>query len=210
MIKKKIQESSSRLFFAFPPLFLFCLCCAFLVFVACSQVMAQAEDGSSAMDMTTRILNSDTHQVTVKDLNDYCEITYQTKLECPSKVCFAYFDDQGESKGFVMRCKAKTCLNLAAVNCPLDACRIMQGCDDVPICYPPDTREPPQCGGLAYDGQDVPCCDGFIKRCGVEYFDGSCDMSGKYSIYGVPACLPCGNGTCNQFENKCNCPEDCK
>lgn len=149
-------------------------------------------------------------EVTFDELRVYCEETYQTKLECPSEVCVAYFAEQKGTDAFIMKCKPKSCLNLPVDQCPLDTCRVMMGCDDVYICYPPDDRQPPQCGGLAYDGQDVPCCEGLVKRCGVEYFDGSCDMSGKHSIYAVPACIPCGNGICNQFENRCNCPEDCR
>ena len=67
-----------------------------------------------------------------------------------------------------------------------------------------------KCGDLAYAGQDVDCCPGLVRRCGVEFFDGSCDMEGKNSIYSLPICVPCGDGVCGNFENRCNCPEDCK
>ena len=49
-----------------------------------------------------------------------------------------------------------------------------------------------------------------IEHLEVVFFDGSCDLVGKSSVYAVPICIPCGNGICNQFETHCNCPEDCK
>jgi len=56
---------------------------------------------------------------------------------------------------------------------------------------------------------DIPCCPG-LKEVTLAYEDeeGKC-------IAPVPCgsiCVPCGDGICEgtRFENKCNCPEDCK
>ena len=104
----------------------------------------------------------------------------------------------------------KSCLEFSAEDCPEKFCRIMVGCSGKEMCYFPRQYDPPECGGLSYDGQEAECCEGFVKKCGIEFFDGSCDMEEGYKSYeGVPICLPCGNGICNQFENRCNCPEDC-
>jgi hypothetical protein len=35
-------------------------------------------------------------------------------------------------------------------------------------------------------------------------------MQGKNTAYHLPICIPCGDGVCTNFENHCNCPEDCK
>jgi len=156
------------------------------------------------------IVNTQEHQVKNQDLWDYCSKIYNKKVLCPKDVCVSSFKVNQQGIGYVMRCEPKTCLSLDAQNCPTDTCQIMKGCGGDDVCFPRDERKPPVCGGLAYEGQDVECCPGFVKRCGVEFFDGSCGMKGKYSVYGVPICLPCGNGICNQFENRCNCPEDCK
>ena len=90
--------------------------------------------------------------------------------------------------------------------CPTDHCQIMISCNGKKICYAQIKSESLKCGGLAYAGQDVSCCEGLVKRCGVEFFEGTCS---PYSKNSIPVCLPCGNGICNEFENRCNCPEDC-
>lgn len=69
--------------------------------------------------------------------------------------------------------------------------------------------EKADCGDVAYAGQDVACCEGLVRRCGIEFLDGTCDMEGQDSVYNLPICIPCGDGLCGQFENRCNCPEDC-
>ncbi len=203
------MRMSSRPFY-FIPMFIVIF---FSVFISSKRFnnFSRAENVNvhSSQNLDAGLKASDEKSVTYDDLKVYCETTYQHELECPSDACFAYFAEQKDMVGFIMRCKPKSCLNLPADKCPRDTCRLMKGCDGVDICFNLDEREAPQCGGIAYDGQDVACCEGLVKRCGVEYFDGSCDMSGDHSVYGVPICIPCGNGICNQFENRCNCPEDC-
>ncbi|MCD4780575.1 MAG: hypothetical protein K8S27_08525 [Candidatus Omnitrophica bacterium] len=149
-------------------------------------------------------------EVTLATLQTFCFDAYVIDGECPPEICQLKIVEDEKTRVMSMFCVPKTCVELPADQCPVDMCQIMQGCDDQPVCYDQMDLEPPVCGGLAYSGQDVDCCKGLKKRCGVEFFDGSCDMLGKNSIYSIPVCLPCGNGICNQFENSCNCPEDCR
>lgn len=144
-----------------------------------------------------------------ENLAQYCADSFQNKSQCPSNVC-----DFGCPKGVqqadcLLECRPKACVEIKVKDCPSDTCQILESCTKQKVCFTKNQSEPELCGPLAYSGK-VECCKGFIKRCGIEFFDGSCDMEGKNSVYAVPVCLPCGNGICNQFENTCNCPEDCK
>lgn len=54
--------------------------------------------------------------------------------------------------------------------------------------------------------EDVPCCAGLKEvPLSFEDSDGNCVAATCGSI-----CRPCGNGICDENENRCNCPEDCK
>ncbi len=58
------------------------------------------------------------------------------------------------------------------------------------------------------------CCNGLVPTFSLSDFDSNCKntymeqgMSGATSYL----CLACGDKTCDKkYENKCNCPEDCK
>lgn len=143
------------------------------------------------------------------DLAAYCLNAWTETEACPAHRC--YLDCAGglQFEGCQQTCKPKPCFQIDAEHCPLEFCDVVEGCGEISRCYPRIRRGEGLCGDLAYPGQDIECCSGMIRRCGVEFFDGTCDMIGKNSVYGVPVCLPCGNGICNQFENSCNCPEDC-
>ncbi|MFH1546239.1 MAG: hypothetical protein ABIE14_02595 [Patescibacteria group bacterium] len=54
--------------------------------------------------------------------------------------------------------------------------------------------------------EDIPCCPG-LKKVGNCFEEGisTCTCATCGSI-----CRPCGNGICDDNENRCNCPEDCK
>ena len=145
----------------------------------------------------------------VVNLNQLCAETYRQKATCPKDFCKLFCLEGESGKACTLDCEPRPCVEISVENCPTDTCQVLEGCgDNVKRCYPKMIQEPPDCGGLSYSGK-LNCCKGFVKRCGVEYFDGSCDMTADYSLEGVPQCLPCGNGICNQFENRCNCPEDC-
>jgi len=144
-----------------------------------------------------------------KTLSEYCSNVYFLKGKCPKKLCNLNCIDINVGRACALKCVPKECFQIDAKYCP-EECQIMKGCDGKDICYDKIDEDPPECGGLAYAGESVACCKGFVKRCGIEFFDGSCDMEGSFSIDSIPICLPCGNGICNQFENRCNCPEDCK
>lgn len=57
------------------------------------------------------------------------------------------------------------------------------------------------------------CCDGLKADNGsMALIDGKCvDRSNTIAVvlYGRTRCLACGDGQCDQFEDRCNCPEDC-
>jgi hypothetical protein len=58
------------------------------------------------------------------------------------------------------------------------------------------------------------CCDGLIEVEDMQVTDEvfadypkGCGPSDKPIDFLI--CLPCGNGTCDENENRCNCPNDC-
>jgi len=138
-----------------------------------------------------------------------CAEQFKYNNHCPEELCKMGCLSDINYEDCEISCLPKSCLDMSAELCPLNRCQVLLGCDGKDVCYFTMSAEEPQCGELGYVG-GADCCDGYQKRCGVEFFDKSCDMAAKYSIYGVPICLPCGNDICNQFENECNCPEDCK
>ena len=145
---------------------------------------------------------------TADDIRQLCLSAYEKQGTCPAETCRFVCVEGTFKDGCLLACEPKDCLQLSVENCPLDSCQIMDGCvEKEKVCYP-KIEDPSECGELAYvGGKD--CCEGFVKRCGIEFFDGTCDMVGTNTASSTPICLPCGNGICNQFENRCNCPEDC-
>ena len=51
------------------------------------------------------------------------------------------------------------------------------------------------------------CCEGLKEIQPIRAYDDECNFTGI--IGGTPICSDCGNGRCEEWENKCNCPEDC-
>jgi len=115
-------------------------------------------------------------------------------------LCFVIFCQGGRAD--------VSCDQITADQCPEERCAVMKNCRGEDICYF-KMIDPPACGDLSYAGQDVPCCPGLVRRCGVAFLDMTCDMFGDDSPYHLPICIPCGDGICGNFENVCNCPEDC-
>ena len=140
---------------------------------------------------------------------EWCAQAWEKKGECPTDLCKMNCLGGMNYAGCPLECVPKSCVEIDAGHCP-DRCQVIKGCNDNKgFCYYRMEEESgKKCGEPAYAG-DLDCCAGLVKRCGAEFLDGSCDMLGKNSAYGVPICIPCGNGICNQFENRCNCPEDC-
>lgn len=52
------------------------------------------------------------------------------------------------------------------------------------------------------------CCPGLKEITYKNYFDENCKDT---MLAGAPSfvCSACGNGVCEEWESKCNCPEDC-
>jgi hypothetical protein len=65
------------------------------------------------------------------------------------------------------------------------------------------------------DGIIRKCCEGLkpIEICGIQYKPESkeADLNGcvRYQCT-VEYCLLCGNNICEELEDPCNCPKDCK
>jgi hypothetical protein len=139
-----------------------------------------------------------------------CESVFAESGFCPENLCNKEIKCSTESEQMMcaMACHPKECVTIKAKDCPLGRCVVLTGCSAEKVCYPPMQDNNLGCGDLAYIGEKE-CCESLVKRCGVEFLDDSCDMLGENSIDSVPVCIPCGNGVCNQFENLCNCPEDC-
>lgn len=141
---------------------------------------------------------------------DHCRSAFQKDGTCPGDVCALSSCPAGEKdQSCVPQCLPKKCTDIVADKCPTQYCAVMTDCSKQKICQFQMPGENAKCGNLAYAGQDVECCPGLVRRCGINFLDGSCDMEGKNSIYNLPICIPCGDGICGSFENHCNCPEDC-
>ena len=141
---------------------------------------------------------------------EHCRQDYEDNGACPEDLCELGCFNGVHGDSCQKECRPRPCIEIPVDKCPLERCDILEGCNQEKVCYYKIPTPQGDCGGLAYQGQSLSCCEGFVKRCGIEFFDGSCDMTGKFSIYSISMCLPCGNGICNQFENRCNCPEDCQ
>lgn len=142
---------------------------------------------------------------------DFCQTAYLENTVCPPSTCQLKCADGQVIENCSQVCLPKECAVISAENCPKDFCHTVTDCSKKISCQPNSLEGYiPQCGALAYSGQEVSCCPGLVKRCGFDYLDGKCNMEGKNTSYNVPICIPCGNGVCSNFENHCNCPEDCK
>ena len=139
----------------------------------------------------------------------YCAQEFAEKGACAGPLCRLVCADGSEKKDCPQACVPQDCTSIPLDKCPEQYCAVMTNCSDEKVCHYKMEGEPAKCGDLAYAGQDVACCPGLVQRCGIEFLDGNCDMEGRNSVYDLPICIPCGNGICDQFENRCNCPEDC-
>ena len=140
---------------------------------------------------------------------DFCRDTFVKTRSCPEDQCEIGCGGGGGGFGCAMACNPKDCQSFDAVSCPSDRCKLMTNCDGQQTCFYKLSGQPPACGGPTYYGQDVQCCSGLEKRCGAPHTDGSCNMSVGDGEF--PQCIRCGSGICDaKYENRCNCPEDCK
>ena len=137
-----------------------------------------------------------------------CAQEFESTGNCPTDLCVMQCKGGVAIDGCPLNCEPAPCVVISFKNCPLDRCDLLEGCNKEKVCYSKMSL-PPKCGDSGYAGKGE-CCEGFVKRCGSAFFDGTCDMAGEKSIYSIPICVPCGNGVCNQFEDQCNCPEDCR
>ncbi len=145
---------------------------------------------------------------------EYCSKRYKESSQCPGTLCSLEClkgTEETPENECPKVCVPRDCKEISVENCPQSFCLIQTDCSKITTCQSlVDPDQIPECGGLAYSGQDVDCCKGLVKRCGFDYLDGKCNMQGKNTAYYLPICIPCGDGVCTNFENHCNCPEDCK
>jgi len=152
-------------------------------------------------------LAEEKEEISQSNTTQHCSSVFEDIKKCPNDLCALSCTEEMVIEK--CECVPKPCYEIKAEHCPEDQCELLDGCAGAKVCFGPIRAAPDLCGDLSYEGQDVECCNGLLKLCGVEYFDGTCDRKGLYSIDSVPICIPCGNDICNQFENRCNCPEDC-
>lgn len=130
---------------------------------------------------------------------------------CPSDLCKE--DCGGSGSSCHLECVPQACSRVAAVHCPVDACDLIIDCAGQERCWPTSYgEEPRQCGEIGYWGQEVECCDGLALRCGGwDRLTLACDpvMDTADGQGFIPVCLACGDGTCGDYEESCNCSEDC-
>lgn len=182
--------------------------CFFVFMGLVSLVSAQTEGGASVKGTDQKANAGGAEVLIKKNLENHCAETFATTKKCPEPQCRKMCEGGLEYDGCRITCAAKDCIELTVEECPEDVCQVIKGCEDKDICYYKLKKEPEKCGELAYSG-NLECCNNMKKKCGIEFYDGTCDMAPKNSVYSAPLCISCGNGYCNQFENKCNCPEDC-
>ncbi len=143
--------------------------------------------------------------------SEFCSQIYAESSKCPQAACQLQCASGVSVPDCPQICIPKECKSISPQNCPPKFCSIVEDCSKKKICLPKiPADQVPECGALAYSAQDVECCKGLVKRCGFDYLDGKCNMEGKNTSYRFPICIPCGDGICANFENHCNCPEDCK
>jgi len=180
---------------------------SFFILFLISALFIPAQNCFSAI----KEVSSDQDQTTSEvDLPKSCDEIFSGTQQCPQDLCrLQCVPWKNKPNICIMQCLPKPCIEIDAAICPLSRCEILKGCGGVDVCYYRVKKDALHCGRIGYVGQEVDCCEGMVRRCGIEFFDHTCDMTGENSIYSIPACIPCGNGICNQFENACNCPEDC-
>jgi hypothetical protein len=120
----------------------------------------------------------------------------RTPANCSETGCCALIGAGDESAS----CIAKSCSLFSEARCPLARCDLIELCSGALTCSEP---RPPGCGPHGAIGAEE-CCPGLERRCGGILPGGSCDL-----MSWAPACLACGDDTCETPENHCNCPEDC-
>ncbi len=145
----------------------------------------------------------------LSDFSRHCTQTFLKEGVCPLGICEFRCEDESQTTICESQCLPKPCPTISKDECPLSFCALMVDCSGETICHYQMMGEKPACGELAYAGQDIECCPGLVRRCGIEFLDQTCDMEGRNSVYSLPICISCGDGICTQFENICNCPEDC-
>lgn len=150
--------------------------------------------------------------------SEYCKNVYEKSGECPENHCeidcWCGPNNGSDMFGCAPGCCQKSCSDYSAENCPTGDCDLWKNCSGEYICHDGPSLGSLECGVMGFYSQNLDCCDGFIRRCGKENRDGTCDMEEKIENYPFPKCIPCGDGICENTgghsENKCNCPEDCK
>lgn len=116
-------------------------------------------------------------------------------------------------------CDRNSCAYIPVEDCPAERCQVIPDCTGEPRCWRlPEPSLPCASPGAS---RDQGCCVGLTERCGSPKSDSiffypeaeanEChERRGAFLDFDIPLCLPCGDGTCEDNENHCNCPEDCE
>ena len=145
--------------------------------------------------------------------------TPQTKMPWENSVCGNGICEPCESRS---ECCNYPCITDAkgSLMCPPPTClgHCSQDCQDTPITTPEKdcavngespTNFDMTTGKIIPGGK--PCCDG-LKAIGPKTPQDALDKGACMHKMGtVGVCRPCGDGICNpEYEDRCNCPEDCR
>lgn len=116
-----------------------------------------------------------------------------------------------------MFCDPASCAWIPVADCPAERCQVIPDCAGEPRCstLPEPLPEPLPCASVGMQ-RDVRCCVGLVETCGIPTSEilvglqtNECKPHGLHG-FDFPVCRACGDGTCEDGENHCNCPEDCE
>ena len=151
-------------------------------------------------------------QGTVTSIGGLIRPTTQTKTdECTrcTRKCPAGSSDPAECITYCSSVKEYFCSGTKSSS-TIKVCK--SGCQDgaclpeLPECVKAGQKGPNPSLGPNDPNKDRICCDGLKLISPSTVPEG--DLC-KESVGGGTICSACGNGKCEKWENKCNCPEDC-
>lgn len=129
--------------------------------------------------------------------------------QCATDCCDASGTGDAISPCGDVCCVERRCAEIPPGDCPSGRCRLVRGCDEELRCVPAYPGPLPDCGKVTTSNPELACCEGLTRRCGQLSSAGICDHEEGMGSGNTAICIACGDGTCEEVENTCNCPEDC-
>lgn len=133
----------------------------------------------------------------------------QSEPQCATDCCDGAGTDGAIPACGEVCCRERRCAEIPPDHCPSGRCQLVNGCDDELRCVPVYPGPLPECGKVTATNPKLACCQGLTRRCGRLSSDGTCDHAYGMGAGNAAICIACGDGTCEDVENPCNCPEDC-